>query len=436
MTKRILVVDDDPLSLDLLDQELTGSGYAVQKATSGEEALRVVESIQPDVILLDYVMPDMDGIEVVRRLRQDERFAAIPVILVTGRGTTEDKTRGLDAGADDYVVKPFDRVELLARVRSMLRIKELHDALESSNRTLQQQVQQQVDELQRMSRLKRYLSPQVAETVMRDDIDALFAGLRREITVVFLDLRGFTEFSDSAEPEEVLDLLRTYHKAMGEIIFQFEGTLERFTGDGIMIFFNAPVQVADHIKRALRMALEMRSRAKELKAAWVKRGYDLGLGIGLASGYATLGEIGFEGRRDYAAVGNVTNLAARLSAVAQVGQILTNQKTLAKVEELVEAEPLEPLELKGFARPVAVFNIVGLKPGAVGKPFGPLSTREQEVAALVASGLSNREIAESLYISERTAESHIQSILNKLGFHSRTQIATWATTQGLQLPKA
>lgn len=436
MTRRILVVDDDPLSLDLLEQELTGSGYAVQKATSGEEALRVVESTQPDVILLDYVMPGMDGIEVVRRLRQDERYKGIPVILVTGRGTTEDKTRGLDAGADDYVVKPFDRVELLARVRSMLRIKELHDALESSNRTLQEQVQQQVDELQRMSRLKRYLSPQVAETVMRDDVDALFAGLRREITVVFLDLRGFTEFSDSAEPEEVLDLLRIYHKAMGEIIFQFEGTLERFAGDGIMVFLNAPVQVADHIERAVRMALEMRSRAKELKAGWLKRGYDLGLGIGLASGYATLGEIGFEGRRDYAAVGNVTNLAARLSAIAQVGQILTNQKTLAKVEELVEAEPLEPLQLKGFARPLAVFNIIGLKPLAAGKPSGPLSAREQEVAALVARGLSNREIAEALYISERTAESHIQSILNKLGFHSRTQIATWATTQGLHLPQA
>lgn len=361
MSKRILVVDDDPFNLDLLEQELTEQGYTIQRANDGKEALQKVGDFQPDVVLLDYMMPKLNGIEVTKRLKHNERYRTLPIILLTAKGSQDDKVRGLEAGADDYIVKPFETFELLARIRSVLRIKELHDSLEDANRTLQDRVREQIDEIERMSRLKRYLSPQVAETVMRGDVDALFTGLRREITVVFLDLRGFTEFSDSAEPEEVLDVLRTYHAEMGKLIFKHEGTLERFAGDGMMVFFNAPVQIEDHPTRAVRMSVEMRAKAAQLRHDWGKRGYDLGLGIGFATGYATLGEIGFEGRRDYAAIGNVTNLAARLSDIAQVDQILTNQRTLARIEKFVDAESLEPLQLKGFARPVPVFNIVGLK---------------------------------------------------------------------------
>src|SRR3990170_2256132 len=211
----------------------------------------------------------------------------------------------------------FDAFELLARVRSMLRIKELHDSLEELNKTLSQKVEQQVGEIERMKRLKRYLSPQIADTLIESNDESLFKTHRREITVVFLDLRGFTAFSDSAEPEEVMDLLRTYHAAMGKLVFKFEGTLERFAGDGIMIFFNDPIPCEDHTERAIRMAVEMRSRSKELRIGWVKNGYDLDLGIGLAASYATLGNIGFEGRMDYGAVGNVTHLSARLCAEAK-----------------------------------------------------------------------------------------------------------------------
>jgi adenylate cyclase len=361
MTNKILIVDDDPFNLDLLEQELTDHSYTIERANDGEEALKKVESFLPDVILLDYMMPKMNGIEVVKRLKQDEKHKGIPVILLTAKGSQEDKVRGLDAGADDYVVKPFDSFELLARVRSMARLKQMHDSLEEWNRTLAGKVTQQLNEIEHMNRLKRYLSPQIAETILKSEDDNLFKSHRREITVVFLDLRGFTAFSDNAEPEEVMELLKSYHAEMGKLIFKFEGTLERFAGDGIMVFFNDPIPCEDHVERAVRMALEMRARVQELRQGWLKKGYDLDLGVGLSAAYATLGNIGFEGRMDYGAVGNVTNLAARLCGEAKGGQILTNQRTLSKIEDSVTVEPLEELHLKGFSRPVAAFNIVELK---------------------------------------------------------------------------
>jgi len=361
MSNKILIVDDEPFNLDLLEQELTDQGYVIERANDGAEALQKVPSFLPDVILLDYMMPKMNGLEVVKQLKQDERHKGIPVILLTAKASQEDKVRGLDAGADDYVVKPFESFELLARVRSMMRIKQMHDALEEWNRSLTDKVTQQVDQIERMGRLKRYLSPQIADTILKSEDESLFKSHRREITVVFLDLRGFTTFSDSAEPEEVMELLRTYHAEMGKLIFEFEGTLERFAGDGIMVFFNDPIPCEDHTEKAVRMTIEMRARVKELRVGWLKKGHDLDLGVGLAVGYATLGNIGFEGRMDYGAVGNVTNLAARLSDEAKGGQILTNQKTLSKIEDFVEAEPLGELHLKGFARPVAAVNIVKLK---------------------------------------------------------------------------
>jgi len=360
MPRKILIVDDEPFNLDLLEQELMEHDYLIERASDGVEALEKTESFQPDVILLDYMMPKLNGLEVVRQIRRQEKHKGIPVILLTAKATQEDKIAGLDAGADDYVTKPFDSFELLARVRAMLRIKEMHDALEQWNRTLTDKVQQQVDEIHRMSRLKRYLSPQVAETLLRGEED-LFKSHRREITVVFLDLRGFTAFSDSAEPEEVMEVLRDYHAQMGKLIFAHEGTLERFAGDGIMVFFNDPIPCANHTERALRMALAMQARVQNLRMPWLKRGYDLDLGIGLAAGYATMGNIGFEGRMDYGAVGNVTNLAARLCAEAKGGEILIDQKSLIKIEELIEVEPLEELHLKGFGRPVTAYNVVRLK---------------------------------------------------------------------------
>ncbi len=362
MAKKILIVDDEPFNLDLLEQELADQGYMLERANDGVEALEKMPGFLPDVVLLDYMMPRMNGIEVVRRLKQDEKSKGIPVILLTAKASQEDKVNGLDAGADDYVVKPFDSFELLARVRSMMRIKEMRDALEEWNRTLEEKVRQQVEEMERISRIKRYLSPQIAETILKSDDDSLFKSHRRDITVVFLDLRGFTAFSDSAEPEEVMELLRSYHAEMGKLIFKFEGTVEHFAGDGIMVFFNDPIPCEDHTRRAVGMALEMRDRAGALRAGWTKKGYDLHVGLGVASGYATLGNIGFEGRMDYGAIGNVTNLAARLCGEAKGGQILISQRVLAAVEESVDTEPVGELSLKGFHRPVPAYNVLGLKP--------------------------------------------------------------------------
>jgi class 3 adenylate cyclase len=360
MPNKILIVDDEPFNLDLLEQELADHDYTIERAGDGAEALEKLSVFLPDVILLDYMMPKMNGLEVLKCLKEDERHKGIPVILLTAKATQEDKIRGLDAGADDYVIKPFDAFELLARVRAMMRIKQMHDTLEEWNRDLADKVRRQVEELQRMDRLKRYLSPQIAQTVLGENQD-LFKSHRREITVVFLDLRGFTAFSDSAEPEEVMEILRHYHAAMGKLIFKFDGTLERFAGDGIMVFFNDPVPCPDHTIKAVQMAIEMRAQIVELRKGWLKRGYDLDIGIGLAAGYATLGNIGFEGRMDYGAIGNVTNLAARLCAEAKGRQVLMDQKTLSKIEEQVQVESLDELHLKGFGRPVAAFNILSLK---------------------------------------------------------------------------
>ena len=360
MSKKILIVDDEPFNLDLLEQELGDYDYAIERASDGVEALEKTQSFAPDVILLDYMMPRMNGLEVVKQLRATPEHQGIPVILLTAKATQEDKVAGLDAGADDYVTKPFDSFELLARVRAMMRLKEMHDTLAEWNRTLAETVRKQVSELERMARLKRYLSPQIAETILGQD-DELFRTHRREITIVFLDLRGFTAFSDSAEPEEVMEFLRHYHAEMGQLVFKFEGTLERFMGDGIVIIFNDPIPCEDHAQHATLMALEMRDRVKELRGAWLKKGYNLDLGVGIAAGYATLGTMGFEGRMDYGTVGNLPNLAARLCAEAKGGQILTDQKTMSRLEHAFEAEPIEQLSLKGIARPVLAYNILSAR---------------------------------------------------------------------------
>jgi len=360
MANKILIVDDEPFNLDLLEQELMDYDYRLERAGDGVEALEKTASFKPDVILLDYMMPRMNGLEVVKQLRGNPEHKGIPVILLTAKATQEDKVAGLDAGADDYVTKPFDSFELLARVRAMMRLKEMHDTLEEWNRTLVDTVKKQVADLERMARLKRYLSPQIAETILGEETD-LFRTHRREITIVFLDLRGFTAFSDNAEPEEVMEFLRHYHSEMGKLIFKYEGTLERFMGDGIVIIFNDPISCEEHTHKAARMAIEMRDRVKDLRTGWRKKGYDLDLGVGFAAGYATLGTMGFEGRMDYGTVGNLPNLAARLCAEAKGGQILTDQKTMSRLENAFTAESIQELNLKGISRPILAFNVNGVR---------------------------------------------------------------------------
>ncbi len=364
---RILVVDDNPENLDIFQARLATQGYEILTAKDGEEALAAAREKQPDLILLDIMMPKVDGLEVCRQLKADPTFPFTPIIMVTARADSKDIVAGLDAGGDEYLTKPVDQAGLVARVKSMLRIKQLHDTVQEQavelsrwSQELERRVQEQVAQLDRMGRLKRFFSPQLAELIVAGDADDPLKSHRREVTVVFLDLRGFTAFAETAEPEEVMTVLREYHAEMGELILAHEGTLERFTGDGMMIFFNDPVAVPNPGERAIRMALAMRDRVAEMTLRWRKLGYDLACGMGLAQGFATIGAIGFEGRWDYGAIGTVTNLAARLCGEAEPGQVLVSRRLLGTVEELVEAEPVGELSLKGFNRPILAYNILRL----------------------------------------------------------------------------
>ncbi|MDQ3195058.1 MAG: response regulator [Burkholderiales bacterium] len=368
MNAKILVVDDHPQNIKLLADLLGAKGYQVVTAACGREALDKVADTHPDLVLLDVMMPGMNGYEVCALLRANPATAMLPVVMVTALDAREERVQGIEAGADDFLSKPINQPELLARVRSLLRIKSLHDTVQAQgaklaewNALLEQRVSEQLGQLERLGKLRRFFSPQLAEAIVSGGTDDPLRTHRREVVVVFLDLRGFTAFAETAEPEEVMRVLREYHAEMGELIVAHEGTLERFTGDGMMIFFNDPVIIANPAERALRMAIAMRARVNDMSIVWRKLGYDLGLGIGIAQGFATIGAIGFEGRFDYGAVGTVTNLAARLCSEAASAQILIDHKALAAVENIVNFEEIGEVHLKGFSRPVAAARIVALK---------------------------------------------------------------------------
>lgn len=363
---RILVVDDTPLNVKLLRDLLLLRGYQVETASSGEEGLAKVARWQPDLVLLDVIMPGMSGYEVCEQLRADPATAALPVVLVTALDPDVERVKGLEAGADDFLGKPVNQPELIARVRSLLRIKSLHDEVRSQaealagwNRELESRVAQQVGELERLARLRRFLSPQVADAVVSSGDDALLHSHRALIATVFCDLRGFTTFCESAEPEEAIEVLQAYHEAMGVLIHEHGGTIDHRAGDGIMIIFNDPLPCEDPAGDALRMALAMRERMARLGGDWRKLGHRLGFGVGVSLGYATVGMVGFEGRYDYTANGTAVNLAARLCDAAGDGEILLSRRAHTAVEEQIETDPPEELELKGFNGPVEVFRVSG-----------------------------------------------------------------------------
>jgi class 3 adenylate cyclase/CheY-like chemotaxis protein len=364
----ILVVDDNEGNREILLRRLNRHGYAVVTAEDGRRALDLLRGPPIDLVLLDVMMPEMDGYEVLKHLKADDTLRHIPVLMISALDEMDSVIRCIELGAVDYLPKPFNPVLLHARIGACLEKKRLRDLevryvreLSEWNRTLERRVEEQVTQVERLSRLKRFFSPQLAELMVSGGADDPLKTHRREITVLFLDLRGFTAFAETAEPEEVMTILRDYHAAMGKFIMAHEGTLERFTGDGVMVFFNDPIPCPDPALRAVRMAVAMRRRFAELAATWSKYGYELGFGVGIAHGFATLGRIGFEGRSDYAAVGSVVNLAARLCGEAESGQIVVERKVLVAVDSHVEAQSLGNLTLKGFNRPTAAFNILDLK---------------------------------------------------------------------------
>jgi class 3 adenylate cyclase len=277
------------------------------------------------------------------------------------RPLTEAQVAQLLTYADQAAIA-LEHVRLLHEIRETNgQIQEQAAELAEWNRTLESRVAEQVSQIGRMSRLTRFLSPKVSDMIMSADGEDALKARRAEITVVYVDLRGFTGFTETAEPEEVMSVLRQYHGELGKLIMEYDGTIEHFAGDGMLILFNAPLPVENHELQAVRMALAMREALEVLSAIWRKRGHELGFGVGIAGGYATIGTIGFEHRLDYGAVGPATNLAARLCGEAKAGQILVAPRIFAKLDIEIAVEPVGELVLKGFHRPIPAYNILGLR---------------------------------------------------------------------------
>ncbi|MEP6469697.1 MAG: adenylate/guanylate cyclase domain-containing protein [Chloroflexota bacterium] len=359
-TGKALVVDDSSVNRLILVRRLETLGLQVIQAENGIKALDLLaaEPGAVDVVLLDVLMPELDGYQTLAAMKADEATRHIPVLIVSGVEELESVVRCIELGATDYLTKPINASILAARINASLAAKRLHDLEQESferqtalNRTIQRQKEE----------LSRFLSPQIAALVSSPDGEQLLAGHRREITVAFCDLRGFTAFAERADPEELMTLLSQYHRMMGEAITQHGGTLEHFAGDGVMVFFNDPIPQEDHVERGVRMAVAMREQFAALAAAWRERGYELGFGVGIAVGYATLGRIGFDGRHDYGAIGNVTILASRLSSQAQSDQILLSPRAQTLLQELIESESVGELTLKGITRPVLASNVVAMR---------------------------------------------------------------------------
>jgi adenylate cyclase len=363
---KILVVDDVPENVRLLEAVLVSRGYEVVTANDGRAALERVETAKPDLILLDVMMPGLDGYAVCSQLRANDDTAVLPVIMVTS-SIDQEKTKAIEAGADDFIPKPFNHDELVTRVRSLLRIKRYHDTIKAQatelaklNRTLEERVQSQVRELERLRRLRRFLSPQLADAIVSSGDETILESHRRLVAMFFADLRGWSSFVDAVEPEESMRVLGEFHGAIGGLVKRFEATVGFLEGDGVQLFFNDPIEIPDAALRAVQMGCALREEMAVLTKEWSKRGYDLDFGAGIALGYATCGEVGFEARSDYAAIGAVTNIASRLADEATGGQILIAQRLYAEVENDVDVEPIGEFTLKGFPRPVPAFNVLAV----------------------------------------------------------------------------
>jgi DNA-binding response OmpR family regulator len=374
----VLVVDDTATNIRLLEAILEPRGYTVVGCASGPDAHDRAREGGVDLVLLDVQMPDMNGYEVCRRLREDERTAMVPIVMITAAGN-EEKVRALEAGADDFVLRPFDQAELLARVRSLVRLKAYHDTIEGQaaelaawNRTLEAQVVEHVAEIERLRRLRRFLAPHLADIVVSAGDEALLEPHRREVAVLFCDLRGFTAFSSSCEPEEALGALQGFHDVLGRLVGEAGATVGWLAGDGVMVFFNDPVACDRPASRAVALAVALREEMVPFTDSWRRRGHELGLGAGIAFGFATLGTLGFEGRYDYSAIGPVVNRASRLCDEAASGEILVDSATCAALDDsAVTVEPHGELALRGFPTPTPAWNIAQAGPNISGFPAVP-----------------------------------------------------------------
>ena len=352
----ILVAHPECSRIEGLLQPLSAAGARLVRAAGIEEIRRILNSHPPDCVLL---CPNTEkAAELCQEIRSHPK--AGPVVLLLREKNWAETVSLFRAGAEEILPNP-DPQELLVRVRNMLELRRLRQETAATHAQVEKRVSDDVISAERISRLKRYLSPQVVAAVLSGDESHVLKPTRQEVSIVFSDLRNYTQFSEASEPEEIIAMLKDFHALYGEIIFQYDGTLERFAGDGVMVFFGAPVPFQDHACRAVAMAVNARERLKGLRTKWEKLGYSLDISFGISTGYVYVGNIGFEGRMDYAAIGKTTNLAARLCAAAKGGQILISRKTLFQVEDLVEVEEIGALEVKGFSHPVLAYDVLRLK---------------------------------------------------------------------------
>ena len=345
LKRTILVADDNPDMRRYLEQVLRVN-YNVILAQDGQEALARAHTFSPTLILTDVMMPKMSGPDLLNAVRADKKLMETPVVFLTAQAGVEARVESFEAGADDYLAKPFDENELTSRLRNLIRARDQ----EREIRKLQKE------------KMARFLPSQVANLVM--DEEELLAPRRTLITVLFVDLRGFTSFAETAQPEDVMKVLDEYQYGMGRLIADSQGTLERFSGDAIMVYFNAPLSMPNHPERTVRTAVAMRDKLDELVLGWKKRGISLGAGIGVAIGYATVGLIGTEERQDYAAIGSVTNLASRLCNAAEHGQILMPERLFNLVNNFVDGDSVGLLNVKGFHEPIPTYNVTAIKIGS------------------------------------------------------------------------
>lgn len=346
-TPHVLVADDNVLNRELMEVYFMQGGAKVRKAANGLLALEMATQDPPDLILMDGQMPQMDGFEACKYIKAHPATQFVPLIMVTALDTDEDKLKAIEAGADDFITKPFSSVILLTRARALLKIKHLHDLLQGRNQLLRQV-------------LNRYVASDVADIILTDPEKHLkLGGISQPITVLFTDIRGFTRFTEKHNAHQVVEALNRIFSVITPLIFKHKGTFDKYMGDAILAFYGAPLALSDAPQRAAQTALEMQAVFAELRGEPGSELHDLGLGIGLHSGEATVGNIGSEKMMDYTVIGDTVNVAARLQAIAQGGEILISEQTRQLLGEGAAADNLGPRAIYGRKEPVTVYRLTG-----------------------------------------------------------------------------